>query len=397
MNSPDARGYRLTSIDMLRGLVIVIMAIDHTRDFFSTAMSIDPMNDPNVGLPLALTRWITHFCAPVFVFLAGTSAGLMVARKSRADLSRFLLTRGLWLIFVEIFIVSTAATYAPGGIEQLGGKTLAFMQVIWVIGASMVLLSLLQLLGRKACLALGLLIVLGHNLLDGHWPVSQSIVDTSPPLWAALHVSMSKVAGPFHFLFLYPLLPWLGVMLLGFGASVLFEREPAARNRGLLLWGSAITAGFIVLRFIDGYGEPNHWQLQARGVATLIDFLNTTKYPPSLQFLAMTLGPAAVFCAFADRMRGFFKDMFVMFGRVPFAFYVAHFYLLHAFSLVLGTLQGIPLGELLTFPPFYPKNYGVSLPQVYAVWALVVALLYPFCRWVANVKARSGSWWLSYV
>jgi uncharacterized membrane protein len=355
------------------------------------------MNDPNVGLPLALTRWITHFCAPVFVFLAGTSAGLMVARKTAADLSRFLLTRGLWLIFVEIFIVSTAATYSPGGIEQLGGKTLAFMQVIWVIGASMVLLSALQFLGRKACLALGVLIVLGHNLLDGHWPVSQSIVDTSPPLWAALHVSMSKVAGPFHFLFLYPLLPWVGVLLLGFGASVLFEREPAARNRALLRWGVGVTAGFIVLRFIDGYGEPNHWQIQARGVATLIDFLNTTKYPPSLQFLAMTLGPAAIFCAFADRLRGFFKDMFVMFGRVPFAFYVAHFYLLHAFSLVLGTLQGIPLGELLTFPPFYPENYGVSLPLVYAVWALVVALLYPFCRWVANVKARSRSWWLSYV
>jgi uncharacterized membrane protein len=397
MNSSDARGYRLTSIDMLRGLVIVIMAIDHTRDFFSTAMSIDPMSDPNVSLPLALTRWITHFCAPVFVFLAGTSAGLMVARKTPADLSRFLLTRGLWLIFVEIFIVSTAGTFAPGGIEQLGGKTLAFMQVIWVIGASMVLLSLLQFLGRKVCLALGVLIVLGHNALDGHWPASQGILDTAPPLWAALHVSMSKVAGPFHFLFLYPLLPWLGVMLLGFGASVLFEREAVERNRALLLWGTAVTAGFLVLRFIDGYGEANHWQTQVRGAATFIDFLNTTKYPPSLQFLAMTLGPAAIFCSFADRMRGFFKDMFVMFGRVPFAFYVAHFFLLHALSLLLGAMQGIPVRELLTFPPFYPKGYGVSLIVVYAVWALVVALLYPFCRWVANVKARSRAWWLSYV
>jgi uncharacterized membrane protein len=397
MNSSDARGYRLTSIDMLRGLVIVIMAIDHTRDFFSTAMSIDPMSDPNVSLPLALTRWITHFCAPVFVFLAGTSAGLMVVRKTPGDLSRFLLTRGLWLIFVEIFIISTATTYSPGGIEQLGGKTLAFMQVIWVIGASMVLLSLLQHLGRKACLALGVLIVLGHNALDGDWPVSQGIVDTAPPLWAALHVSMSKVAGPFHFLFLYPLLPWLGVMLLGFGASVLFEREAAARNRALLLWGIAVTAGFIVLRFIDGYGESNHWQTQVRGAATFIDFLNTTKYPPSLQFLAMTLGPAAIFCSFADRMRGFFKDMFVMFGRVPFAFYVAHFYLLHALSLLLGAMQGIPVRELLTFPPFYPKGYGVSLPVVYAVWTFVVVSLYPFCRWVASAKARSRAWWLSYV
>jgi uncharacterized membrane protein len=397
MNSSDARGYRFTSIDMLRGLVIVIMAIDHTRDFFSTAMSIDPMSDPNVGLPLAFTRWITHFCAPVFVLLSGTSAGLMVARKSATELCRFLLTRGLWLIFVEIFIISTATSFSPGGIEQLGGKTLAFMQVIWAIGASMVLLSALQFLGRKVCLALGVVIVLGHNALDGHWPVSQGIVDTSPPLWAALHVPMSKVAGPFHFLFLYPLLPWLGVMLLGFGASVLFERPAAARNRALLLWGIAITAGFILLRFIDGYGEPNHWQSQARGAATLVDFLNTTKYPPSLLFLAMTLGPAAILCAFADRIHGFFKDTFVMFGRVPFAFYVAHFYLLHTLSLLLGVVQGVQVSELLTFPPFYPKNYGVSLPMVYAVWALVVVSLYPFCRWVASVKARSRAWWLSYV
>ena len=397
MNSHDARGYRLTSIDMLRGLVIVIMAIDHTRDFFSTSMSIDPMNDPNVSLPLALTRWITHFCAPVFVLLSGTSAGLMVARKRPAELCRFLLTRGLWLIFVEIAIVSTAATFAPSGIEQLGGKTLAFMQVISAIGASMVLLAGLQFLGRKACLALGAIIVLGHNALDGHWPVSAGILDTSPPLWAALHVSMSKVAGPFHFLFLYPLAPWLGVMLVGFGASALFEREPAARDRALLAWGLGITAAFIVLRFIDGYGEPNHWQSQARGAATLVDFLNTSKYPPSLLFLAMTLGPAAILCAYADRMRGFFKDTFVMFGRVPFAFYVAHFYLLHLLSLLLGTIQGIPVGQLLTFPPFYPPNYGVSLPIVYAVWALVIVILYPFCRWVAGVKSRSRAWWLSYV
>jgi uncharacterized membrane protein len=393
----DQRAYRLSSIDMLRGLVIVIMALDHARDFFSTAMSIDPMSDPNVGLPLALTRWITHFCAPVFVLLSGTSAGLMVARKSPAELARFLLTRGLWLILVEIFIISTATSFSPGGIEQLGGKTLAFMQVIWVIGASMVLLAGLQFLGRRFCLVLGAVIVLGHNVLDGHWPVSAGLTDTAPPLWAALHVSMSRVAGPFHFLFLYPLLPWLGVMLLGFGASYLFEREAAARNRALLSWGFALTAAFFVLRFIDGYGDPNHWESHGRGVATLVDFLNTSKYPPSLQFLTMTLGPAAIFCAFADRMRGFFKDVFVMFGRVPFAFYVAHFYLLHLLSLLLGAMQGIPVTQLMTFPPFYPPGYGVSLPLVYAVWALVIALLYPFCRWVAGVKARNRAWWLSYV
>ena len=393
----DQRGYRLTSIDMLRGLVIVIMAIDHTRDFFHSGAAIDPMGDPSVGLPLALTRWITHFCAPVFVFLSGTSAGLMVARKSSKDLCVFLLTRGLWLIFIEFFVISTATSFSPGGIEQLGGHTLIFMQVIWAIGASMVLLAFAQFLGRKVCLALGAIIVLGHNALDGHWPVAQNIVDTAPPVWASLHISMSKVFGPFHFLMLYPLLPWIGVMLLGFGASIVFEREAASRNRALLWWGLGITGLYLALRLIDAYGEPNHWQTQAHASGTLIDFLNATKYPPSLVFLTMTLGPAAIFCAYADCMRGFVKDALVMFGRVPFAFYVAHFYLLHALSVLLGVMQGFDASQLMTFPPFYPQGYGVSLLAVYGVWAGVVLLLYPFCRWVAGVKARSRAWWLSYV
>lgn len=393
----DRRGYRLTSIDMLRGLVVVIMAIDHARDFLSVQMSIDPMSDPDVGLPLALTRWITHFCAPVFVFLAGTSAALMAARKTSAELARFLLTRGLWLIFVEVFLISTAITFSPGGLEQFGGRTLGFMQVIWAIGASMVLLAGLQLLGRRTCLWLGALIVLGHNLLDGHWPASQGITDTSPPLWAALHTTMAKAAGPFHFLFLYPLLPWVGVMLLGYGASLLFEWPAAKRNGALLLWGLAITAAFIALRFIDAYGEPNHWQSHARGAATFIDFLNTTKYPPSLLFLAMTLGPAAIFCSFADRMRGFVKDALVVFGRVPFAFYVAHFYLLHLMSVALGVAQGFDAGQLATFPLFYPPGYGLPLLGVYVAWALAIVLLYPLCRWMAGVKARNKAWWLSYL
>jgi uncharacterized membrane protein len=390
------RAYRLSSIDMLRGLVIVIMAIDHTRDFFHAGAAIDPMGDANVSLPLALTRWITHFCAPVFVLLSGTSAGLMLARKSPQDLCKFLLTRGAWLILVEIFVISTAITLSPGGLAEFGGRTLAFMQVIWVIGASMVLLAFAQFLGRKTCLVVGALIVLGHNSLDPIWP-TPSLVEAGPPVWVALHASMSAIAGPFQFMILYPLLPWFGVMLLGFGVSTLFELEPAARDRALLRWGTAITGAFLLLRFVDVYGEPNHWQAHALGAATLIDFLNTTKYPPSLQFLTMTLGPAAIFCAYASRMRGFLQEMFVMFGRVPFAFYVAHFYLLHALSVLLGVMQGFSVQQMMTFPLFYPKGYGVSLPVVYIVWASVIAALYPFCRWMAGVKSRSRAPWLSYV
>ncbi len=346
---------------------------------------------------LYFTRWITHFCAPVFVFLAGTSAGLMIARKSPTELRRFLLTRGLWLIAIEIFVISTAVSFSPGGIEQFGGRTLAFMQVIWVIGASMVLLAFLQFLGRKVCLALGALIVLGHNALDGVWPAAEGLLDTSPPLWAALHVPMSKTAGPFLFLLLYPLAPWLGVMLLGFGAAMLFEREPGERRAGLVRWGLGITALFIVLRALDVYGDPNGWERHGSGLATFFDFLNTSKYPPSLQFLAMTLGPAAIFCAYAERWQGWLKDTLAMFGRVPFAFYVAHFYLLHLFAVLLGVAQGFSASELATFPVFFPQGYGVSLGWVYVGWALAIVLLYPLCRWMAGVKARSRAWYLSYV
>jgi uncharacterized membrane protein len=218
-STTDRRAYRLSSIDMLRGLVIVIMAIDHARDFFHAGASIDPLSDPGVGPALYFTRWITHFCAPVFVCLAGVSAGLMVARKAPADLFRFLLTRGLWLIVIEMFVISTAVSFSPGGVEQLGGKTLMFMQVIWSIGASMVVLAFAQFLGRRVCLALGALIVLGHNALDDVWPAPAGLLDTAPPLWVALHAPMSKILGPFQAVFLYPMLPWLGVMLLGFGAS----------------------------------------------------------------------------------------------------------------------------------------------------------------------------------
>jgi len=261
----------------------------------------------------------------------------------------------------------------------------------------MVVLAFVQLLGRTVCLTLGAVIVLGHNALDSIWPASQGLMDASPPLWAALHVQMSKAIGPFHFLFLYPLLPWIGVMLLGFAAAVLFERSPSERNRLLLQWGFGISALFVALRLIDGYGEPNHWQAQASGVATLIDFLNTTKYPPSLLFLLMTLGPAAIFCAFAERWRNWLKDALVTYGRVPFAFYIVHWFVMHSLCLVLAAIQGVPVTAVMDVPGGYPPEYGLPLPGVYLVWLLVVVVLYPWVRFMTGVKTRSRAWWLSYV
>jgi uncharacterized membrane protein len=392
----DLRAYRLGSIDLLRGLAIVVMALDHVRDYFLIGTTNDPMTDPDVAPALFLTRWITHFCAPVFVLLAGTSAGLMAARKSPAELGRFLLTRGLWLIAIEIVVISTGWTFAPHGIAQLDGLVLVTMQVIWAIGASMVVLAGLQFLGRGACLALGVAIVVGHNLLDGLWPASTMF--QTGPLWIALHAQMTANAGPFTFVFVYPLLPWIGVMLLGFGTAAVFERPAARRDALLLRAGLAMTAAFVVLRALDVYGDPNPWQPQPGGtVATLIDFLNVTKYPPSLAFLLMTLGPAAILCAYADRFRGRLAEALVMFGRVPFAFYVAHLYLIHAIAALLGIAQGFGAAPFFNLFLWFPAGYGLPLWGVYVVWAIVIALLYPFCRWVAGVKARRRDWWLSYL
>lgn len=394
---PDARRYRLTALDMLRGLVIVIMAIDHVRDYFLMATSQDPMVDPNIGVGLFATRWITHFCAPVFVWLAGTSAGLMTARRTSAQLARFLLIRGLWLVIVEAVIVSTEATFAPRGIPEIDGLTAVIMQVIWAIGAGMIVLAGLQYLGRRVCLAVGVFIVAGHNLLDAWWPVTQ-LFDRQWPVWVALHAQMSVRVGPFLLLFIYPVLPWIGVMLTGFGVAGVFERPQAGRNRMVRAAGIAMVGAFVLLRAIDGYGDPNHWQVQPGGpMATVIDFLNTTKYPPSLLFLLMTLGPAAILCSFADRLTGPVKGVLVVFGRVPFAFYVAHVLLIHLLSVGFGMLQGFNLHEMLTVFLFFPKGYGVTLPWVYVIWSLVIGLLYPFCRWMADLKARRRDWWLSYV
>ena len=395
--APDQRAYRLTSLDMLRGLVIVVMALDHVRDFFLAGAQQDPMTDPDVTVSLFATRWITHFCAPVFVLLAGVSGGLMLARRDPVSVARFLFTRGVWLIAVEVFVISTLTTFAPGGIPQAGGQVFVAMQVIWAIGVSMIALSAVQLMGRRACLVLGVLIVAGHNLLDPVWPRT-ALLDLQWPLWTTLHSQMSISAGPFLFVFVYPVLPWIGVMLLGCGISEVFERPAAQRNAVLWKTGMAMTVGFLMLRAIGMYGDPNPWQWQERGVvATTIDFLNTTKYPPSLTFLLMTLGPAAMLCAVADRFSGAIKDAFVVFGRVPFAFYIAHVALIHTLSVLLGIAQGFRPGEMMTIFLFYPSGYGISLPAVYVVWAVVIALLYPLCRWMASVKARRRDWWLSYV
>jgi uncharacterized membrane protein len=393
----DSRAYRLASIDMLRGLAVVIMAVDHVRDYFLVSAELDPAANQEVGAALFFTRWITHFCAPVFVFLAGTSAGLMTARRSPPALGAFLLTRGMWLIVIEWFVVATAWSFAPWGLQQFGGLVGVPMQVIWAIGASMVVLAGAQFLGARACLIVGSAVMVGHNLLDPIWPVTNGPFDAGHPWWVALHGQMAIAIGPFFFGFVYPLLPWSGVMLLGYGTARLFQEPAARRNARLLAWGVAATAVFVVLRGAGVYGDPNPWQAQASPIRTAIDFLNVTKYPPSLLYLLMTLGPAAILCARADRLPDAVRQPLIVFGRVPFAFYVAHLYLIHGLAVAFGVIQGFEAGDFLTFSFSFPTGYGVGLAGVYAIWLLVVAALYPFCRWVAGVKARRREWWLSYL
>ena len=393
----DARSYRLTSIDFLRGLVIVIMAIDHARDFFLAGTVQDPMNQPDVSASIYLTRWITHFCAPTFVFLAGTSAGLMGTRKSPPQLGTFLFKRGMWLIFVEVAIISTSVTFAPLGIAELGGATLVFLQVIWAIGVSMVVLGALQFLGPRTCLWLGVLILVGHNLLDPLWP-APDLTSGSSAWEALLFYQGSFLIGPFFVLVAYPLLAWIGVMLLGFGSASIFVMDSTARNRLLIRIGAALTIGFFLLRASGIYGDANGWEVQALGpTATIFDFMNVSKYPPSLLFLMATLGPMTILCGLADRMSGWLKDTLVMFGRVPFAFYVAHFILLHLLAIGLGVWQGYPADAFLTFPFFFPQGYGIGLAGVYLVWLLALVILYPLCQWMGNLKRRRRDWWLSYL
>ena len=393
----DRRAYRMSSLDLLRGLVIVVMALDHVRDSFMFGAVQDPTADPNVSPLLFATRWITHFCAPAFVFLAGTSAGLMARRRSSAELASFLLTRGLWLIVLEVLVISTATSLAPTGVDGFGGRIYIHLQVIWVIGASMMILAGAQFLGRRACLAIGAAIVLGHNLLDAIWPAAMTSASTAP-LWAALHARQFYDVGPFAIYFNYSLLPWMGVMFLGYGTAGLFELPPPQRDQRLLRIGVSLVIAFILLRALNVYGDPHPWAVNpSRTAASIMSFLATTKYPPSLLYLLMTLGPAAILCAFADRFRGPIKDALVTLGRAPLAFYVAHFYLIHVGAILVGIAQGFAAEQFLTPYRFFPKGYGVSLLGVYLIWSTLVLILYPLCRWVAAVKARRRDWWLSYV
>jgi uncharacterized membrane protein len=384
---------RLDSIDVLRGLVILIMALDHVREFFSVVKGFDTSTMTPVYF---FTRWITHFCAPVFVFLAGTSAFLSLGggRRTVEQLSRFLVTRGLWLILMEWTVIGFGFFFNTSYTTSFGWV----IQVIWVLGASMIVLAGLVRLPMWVSVVMGAVMVAGHNLLDG---VSPAIFGAWAPLWNVLHVSSPVMIGPVKVFVLYPLIPWVGVMALGYGFGALFSRSlarPGAdRRRMLLSIGLGLTVAFVVIRALNGYGEPKPWVARDNALETVVSFLDATKYPPSLVYLLMTLGPSIALLAWMERWKGAAVNFLAVFGRVPFFFYVVHVYVIHTAVVGAGWLQGFPVSAMLDFCLFLPKEFGFSLPVVYLLWAGLVLGMYPVCRWFASVKANHRHPLLSYL
>lgn len=380
---------RLDSVDLLRGLVMVVMALDHVRDYF-TALRFDPTDLTRTNGLLFFTRWITHYCAPTFVFLAGTGAFLAGARgKSRPELARFLVSRGLWLVLLEFTVIRLGWAF------NLDYSGLLWVQVIWALGVSMVVLAGVIYLPLPAIAAFGIGMIALHNLADG---VDPGTLGEWGALWTVLHVQRPITLPWGGQLFVaYPLIPWIGVMAAGyaFGSILLQPAEP--RRRTLLWLGGALTAGFIVLRATNLYGDPRPWAQQSSALFTVMSFLNTTKYPPSLLFLLMTLGPAIMSLAWFEHLRGPVARFLIVFGRVPLFYYVLHLFLIHAAALAVGVMAGFPASAFMRGVFNMPDGWGYGLPVVYAVWVAVVLALYPVSRWYADLKSRRREVWLSYL
>ena len=387
---------RLDHVDLLRGWVMILMALDHVRDFFSRdAMLFAPLDLTQTNAGIFLTRWITHFCAPAFCFLAGTGAFLSLGRgKTKRDLSWFLLTRGLWLVFLELTLVQFGWTFRIDP-HWLGGA------VIWSLGWSMVILAVLIHLPIWGVAGIGLIMIAGHNLLDD---ISPQALGSWSWLWTVLHVPGGiQIAPNFSLFIAYPLVPWIGVMAVGYGFGVILQRDRAERRKLLLILGASLTAAFVVLRASNIYGDPAHWSAQKSALFTIFSFLKCTKYPPSLLFLLMTLGPAIIALGLLDRSLGKAARPIIVFGRVPLFYYLLHIPLIHLLAVLFAYLKHGAAGGVWLGPPWdpetvalYPKDYGYGLFGVYAVWLLVILLLYPLCRWFADLKQRRREAWLSY-
>jgi uncharacterized membrane protein len=386
---------RLHSIDLLRGTVMIIMALDHVRDYFhASAFLYDPTDLTRTDVPLFFTRWITHFCAPIFTFLAGASAFLNGTKKTKKELSFFLFTRGLWLVIAEVLIVTLGWTFNPQ-------YPVLILQVIWALGVSMMVLAGFIYLPLTAILIIGLTLIGAHNLLDappggGAHPASF--------LMAALHEQRIIPMKPFMIMMGYPVTPWIGIMLVGyvFGQLYLPTFDAGKRRKTLIGLGLSAIALFIIIRFINIYGDPHPWSAQKTPVYTVLSFLNTTKYPPSLLYILMTLGPAMLFLAFVEKPLNRLTEKVVVFGRVPMFFYLLHIYLIHVLAVIAAAISGYKWSDMVltgwVSMNAQLQGYGYSLAFVFVLWIIIVIGVYPLCKWYDNYKqANRSKWWLSYI
>jgi len=409
--STASTSQRIESLDLLRGAVMVLMVLDHVRDYaFAGTFHVSATDLTQVSPAVFLTRWVTHFCAPTFVLLAGASAGLQASRGTpRPELARFLLTRGLWLVFLELTVVRLGIRF-----DLHYGQGLAYLQVIWAIGVSMMLLAGGVYLPRGVLGVLGAAMVLGHNALDGFGVATGPVIPGAAgnaattlgaAAWTLLHVRGSIAlfgAEGTKVVVAYPLIPWVGVMALGYLLGGVYTWEAARRRRFLWRLGAGLTLGFLVLRASNLYGDPSAWTPQASAVTTALAFLNTTKYPPSLLYLLMTCGPALMALAAleAPGAKNAFTAGLVTLGRVPMLFYLLQWYVAHLLALGAGLAFGRPVGYLIANfgGGAAGTGAGFGLAATYGLWLCAIAILFPLCRAFAQVKQRRRDLaWLRYL
>jgi uncharacterized membrane protein len=391
---------RLASVDLVRGLVMVLMAIDHVRVYSGL-----PAGGPTPGI--FFTRWVTHFCAPAFIFLAGTSIAFYARRHS--DVSRYLVVRGAWLILLELTVLRLSWTF------NLDFAHYEMAGILWVIGCSMILMAVLIKLPVAVNAAIGVIIIAGHNLMDSHLPALLEGIDSNKfsGLWKILYIGF--YAGPVQFaangpslIVLYSLIPWIGVMAAGYAFARILQMEPNRRKQLCLILGLGAIALFLILRGFNLYGDPRPWHTASQtqnGRPPMpggLSFLNCTKYPASLNFLLMTLGPIIALLPFLETAQGAIARTLILFGRVPFFFYVLHIPLIHALALIVSkTKLGFVSPWLFTNHPMGnpepPDGYTWGLPLLYLVWAVAIVLLYFACRWFADLKSRRTDWFLKYL
>ena len=387
---------RIISVDVLRGLVMIIMALDHVRDFFhQPAFSQDPLDLATTTPLLFFTRWITHFCAPTFVFLSGVSAFIAGQKRSKSELSAFLIKRGLWLIIMQVTILTFALTLNPL-------FNFISLDVIWAIGFSMIILGLLTRASMPVIIIIGCLLFFGHNVFDYIKLPEEGAGAFILKMFIAAPRTIVPLGEGRILAVLYTALPWTGVMLLGYAFGTLYQSAViAARRRAILLsTGVVFILLFIILRFMNQYGDPSHWSLQKEGLYSFLSFLNTSKYPPSLLFCTMTLGPVLIFLSLTENIQNKFSKILTVYGRVPFFYFVLHLYIIRILCIIFFFASGYGVENIIDpAVPFLfrPASFGYDLWVVYLIWICLVMALYKPCKWFNNYKTRHHQWWLSYV